>query len=310
MMQLTIERARGDMFLPPLIIANAAHKDQIAAQLEEIAAGDATLILEPMGRNTAPAIALAALTETPDASLLVMPSDHVIRDADAFRTAVAEAAAFLEKAYLVTFGITPDVPETGFGYIKAAEPLAGQVMKVERFVEKPDFDTATRYLAEGGYYWNAGIFLFRAGDFLAALEQHAPDVLHSCRDALSRGTAAEGIIVPEASAFSRSPSISVDYAVMEKAQRVAVRPVSIGWSDIGSWDALNAYLEADGRAGASSTDLIEIDSRGCFIKSDGPTVAVIGVDDIIVVATQSAVLVVPKGQSQKVKDVVDALRER
>ncbi|HWH23048.1 MAG TPA: mannose-1-phosphate guanylyltransferase/mannose-6-phosphate isomerase [Allosphingosinicella sp.] len=310
MLQLTAGRFAGEAgYFPPIIVANAAHEEEIARQLAERGLSAASVILEPLPRNTAPAIALAALAASPETPLLVMPSDHVIADPAGFRDAIARALPALDDANLVTFGIAPQGPETGFGYIKAGEALAEGVARVERFVEKPDLATARSYLSDGGYYWNGGIFLFRAGDLLAALEQHQPDVLRACGEAVEKAERSGGRILPEASAFARSPSISIDYAVMEKAARVAVAPVDIGWSDIGSWDALYDFLEGEGGAG-SDPRILQIDSSGCLIRSDGPLVAASGIRDLIIVATEGAVLVVPRGESQRVKDLVEALKAR
>lgn len=309
LLQSTLRRVATPDFLPPLIIGNEGHSADIDRQLSEIGIASASLILEPVARNTAPAIALAALAVHPDTPLLVMPSDHVIEDAEGFRSAVADALPLLDQAYLVTFGIAPTGPETGFGYIKAGAALTPSIARVDRFVEKPDAAAAAAYVAAGDYYWNGGIFLFRAGDFLAALAAHAPEIHSACGAAMERAVTHGNATVPDRSAFARSPAISVDYAVMEKAAQVAVAPVDIGWSDIGSWDALANLVESAGYTISEGPAVAEIGTRGCVIRTDGPVVAVIGVEDLIVVATDGAVLVVARGASQQVKQAVEILKD-
>jgi mannose-1-phosphate guanylyltransferase len=286
MFQLTLDRAENTgRFTEPLIVANARHADLIEGQLESRAA---TLILEPLARNTAPAIALAALAANPADPLLVMPSDHVITDISAFTTAIDAALPFVERGWLATFGIAPDAPETGYGYISIGEEAM---------------------LAQGGYVWNGGIFLFRADAYLRALAEFAPAMLDAARDAMEKATRTGQRILPDADAFAASPSDSIDYAVMEKADRVAVVPVSMGWSDIGSWDALHT-LNADAAGDAHSGEVIALDTANCLLSSDGIRIAAVGVSDLIVVASGDSVLIMPRGQSQDVKRVVAALKEK
>ena len=309
MLQLTARRTSGIAhYGTPLVVANARHAEEIETQLAQIGVGHATLILEPEARNTAPAIALAALAAAPDDLLLVMPSDHVIADPQGFRDVVDAAAPLAAAGWLVTFGITPTGPETGFGYIKRGAALAPGVQRVERFVEKPDAETAARYLAEGDYSWNGGIFLFAASTFLAELERHEPKMTECARLAMT-GARREGQrLYPDAAAFAASPSESIDYAVMERAERVAVAPVDIGWSDLGSWDALHAIAEQDEGGNVHHGEIVAIDIEGCLIRSDGPLVAAVGVKDLIVIATADAVLILPRGSSQEVKRAVEALK--
>lgn len=310
MLQLTARRATPEAgFAPPLVVANAAHADLIEEQLAQAGVGGATLILEPVGRNTAPAIALAALALPRDAIMLVMPSDHVIRDVGAFRAAVAAALPLVAEGWLATFGIAPDAPETGYGYIKRGAALAPGVFRVDRFVEKPDRAVAEAYLAAGGYSWNGGIFLFGAGAYLDALDRHAPDILTAVRSAMAAAERGDGRIYPGAHAFAASPSQAVDYAVMEKAERAAVVPVEMGWSDVGSWDALHAISALDEGGNAHHGEIVAIDTTRCLIRSEGPLVAAVGVQDLIVIATPDAVLILPRGSSQQVKRAVEALRE-
>lgn len=294
MLAETLERVSGDLFDRPLLVGGES-------QAEMLGDYDATPILEPMARNTAPAIALAALALPRDATMLVMPSDHVIADRDAFMAAVAKALPLALQGWLVTFGIAATGPETGYGYIKSGEEVGDGLFDVEQFVEKPDRETAQSYLAEGGYHWNGGIFLFAAGAYLDALRDHAPEIAAATRKAVGD----DGTI--DVDAFSESPSISIDYAVMEKARKVAVVPVSMGWSDIGSWDALYDIADKDEAENARSAKTVAIESRDCLVRSDGPIVATVGVEDLIVVATGDAVLVMKRGDSQRVKDVTEAL---
>jgi mannose-1-phosphate guanylyltransferase/mannose-1-phosphate guanylyltransferase/mannose-6-phosphate isomerase len=310
MLQATAART-GDAarFASPVVVANAAHADAIEAQLSAIGCTPSALVLEPAGRNTAPAIALAALA-APDALLLVMPSDHVIGDETAFRAAIDRAAPLAEQGWLVTFGIEPERPETGFGYIKLGEALAEGVHKVERFVEKPPLTDAQRMLREGGYAWNGGIFLFRAGAYLEALGRHASDMLAPVREAMGKARRSGARIHPDAERFAASPSDSIDYAVLEKAERVAVAPVSMAWSDVGSWDAVHALGPADELGTVASGKVVQLDTSNCLIRSDGPTVAALGVSDLIVVATGKHVLILPRGRSQEVKRLLEAVKEK
>ena len=312
MLQLTAERTRHVMFGAPIVVANAAHAETVEEQLAAIEMAPAAVILEPLARNTAPAIALAALAvEDPAAAILVMPSDHAIADVDRFREAIDAALPMVESGWLVTFGITPDAPETGYGYIKIAEPLAPGVHRVDRFVEKPKRDVAEAMLASGDHAWNGGIFLFRADMFLEALAAHAPDMLGAAQRAMG-GAKREGVrIHPDKQAFADSPSDSIDYAVMEKADRVAVVPVSMGWSDVGSWDALHALSACDeGGNSCRGDEALLIDTENCLVRSDHARVAMVGVKDLIVIASGRDVLILPRGQSQDVKKVVEALKGR
>jgi mannose-1-phosphate guanylyltransferase/mannose-1-phosphate guanylyltransferase/mannose-6-phosphate isomerase len=310
MLQLTARRVpANEGFAAPIVVANEAHAEMIEQQLDQAGIADSRLILEPVGRNTAPAIALAALALPRDAIMLVMPSDHVIRDAAAFRAAIRAATPLVEQGWLATFGITPDGPETGYGYIKRGEPLADGVARVDSFVEKPDRATAESYLATGQYSWNGGIFLFGAGAYLDALERHAPEILTCVRKSMENAARHGGRIFPDRHAFATAPSQAVDYAVMEKADKVAVVPVEMGWSDVGSWDALHAISACDESGNAHHGEVFAIDTKRCMIRSEGPVVAAVGVKDLIVIATPDAVLIMPRGASQEVKRAVEALKK-
>ena len=309
MLQLTARRVTGATFGAPIIVANDRHADQIEAQLAAAGIAPRALILEPVGRNTAPAIALAALAAGGgEDALLVMPSDHVIADLDAFHAAIARAMPLVAQGWLVTFGIDPDAPETGYGWIQRGEAIGEGVFRVRRFVEKPPLDAAEAMLAAGDHSWNGGIFLFRADLYLQALARHDPSILLAVEDAMTKASHDGVLIRPDAAAFASSPDDSIDYAVMEKAERVAVVPVSMGWSDVGSWDALHAISSRDDAGNTHSGEVVAIDTRNCLVRTDGPRVALVGVEDLIVVVSGDDVLIMPRGRSQEVKRVTAALK--
>lgn len=302
MLQVTAARvADPARYAAPIVIGSAVHADEIERQVT----GIGTLILEPAGRNTAPAIALAALVADPDAILLVMPSDHVIKKVDAFHAAVAAGLPLARDGWLVTFGITPTHAETGYGYIRQGRPLNDQAHAVERFVEKPERAVAEAMLAEGGHAWNGGIFLFRAGSLIDLMQVHAPEILTQVRAAVDRAERTGARLAPEREAFLASPSVSIDYAVMEKAERVAVVPVDLGWSDVGSWDALYELGPHDAAGNLASGAAQLIETSGCLIRGEGVRVSALGVSDLIVVATPDEVLILPRGRSQDVKRLLD-----
>jgi len=306
LIQLTAGRCTDNgLFTPPIVVTNELHAPAIAAQLADCP--PSAVILEPAGRNTAPAIALAAI-EAPGAVLLVMPSDHVIEDVDAFHRAIATALPAVEQGWLVTFGITPDKPETGYGYIRQGDAIAPGVRSVDAFIEKPDRERAEAYLAEGGYAWNAGIFLFRSDAYLDAIARHDPEIGTATRAAMAKARRDGALIRPDPASFLASPSDSIDYAVMEKDDRVAMVPVDMGWSDIGSWDALHELGERDADGNVISGEVVALDTSNCLIRSEGPVVTMVGVSDLIVVATRDAVMILPRGNSQEIKRVVAALK--
>jgi mannose-1-phosphate guanylyltransferase / mannose-6-phosphate isomerase len=310
MLQATWRRVADIAGAAPIVVANEDHRFLVAEQLRQVGAPKPDILLEPMGRNTAPAIALAALQAMhagEDPLLLVLPSDHVVADADAFRDAVREAAAAAEAGALVTFGILPSAPETGFGYIEAEHAGSDGVRKVRRFVEKPDGATAQRYLDSGGYYWNSGMFLFRASVLLAELERFRPEIVAACRDAFAAAKRDGDFIRVNREAFARCPSDSIDYAVMENTDAAMVLPVDIGWNDIGSWSALWDVAARDEAGNAHHGDVIAVDSRNSYAYARR-LVALVGVDDLVVVETDDAVLVARKDRVQQVKDVVSQLK--
>lgn len=298
----------------PLVVCNQEHRFMVAEQLRAIGIQPATAILEPVGRNTAPAVAVAALhaqREGADPTLLILPADHVIADVEGFRAAVRQVATHAEAGRLITFGIVPTAPETGYGYIKAGAPLDDSgVCAVERFVEKPDTDTAQTYFQSGTYSWNSGMFMFRASSFLAELEQFAPAVLAACQQALAAGRADRDFLWLDGAAFAACPKDSIDYAVMEKTDHAVVLPLEVGWNDVGSWSALWEVGERNGDGNIARGDVIEVDTRDSYVDATSRLVATVGVEHLVVVETADAVLVATKDRVQDVKTVVDRLKAR
>lgn len=290
-------------------------RDEIRG-LPGAAAARPTQLLEPAGRNTAPAVAIAALwaeEQVPGATLLVLPADHLIPDEDAFRDAARAAARIAQDDALVLFGIRPTAPETGFGYIETGEALAdGEARRVRRFVEKPDAQRAMAFLQAGNFVWNSGMFCFRASAILSALAQHAPEVLEAARAAwlASRGAAATDRVTIDAPTFERCPSISIDYAVMEKAGNVVVLPSRFGWSDIGSWKAVAEQLQPDADGNTCVGETMLVDAHNTHVQSEDRLVAAVGVDNLLVVDTPDALLVASKDASQQVREVVERLKAR
>lgn len=304
MFQLTALRVKDrNRFAAPIIVANVAHAQIVEEQLAAIGIDDATILLEPCARNTAPAIALAALAcRKTDTAMLVMPSDHVIADLAAFDAATDALLPPVEQGWLATYGISPTAPETGYGYIQMDAAQGPGVYAVKRFVEKPDLARATDMIASGDHVWNGGIFLFRADNFLDTLSVHAPAMLDAAKTAMALATEQGQRIYPQLAAFEQCPSDSIDYAVMEKADRVAVAPVSMGWSDVGSWDSLHEIRAKDELDNALS-GTVRIDaSTGNLVHADGIRISLHGVNDLIVVANGREVMILPRGTSQKVRD--------
>lgn len=311
MLQLTVCRTDGCVAATigrPILVANVAHADIIEEQLGATGIKDHLVLLEPFGRNTAPAIALAALEAQPDDALLIMPSDHTIADLPAFHEAIARALPLVAQGWLVTFGITPDAPETGYGYIQMGDTCAEGVHQVARFVEKPDADRAAAMLAQGDYAWNAGIFLFQADAYLAALGKHQPEMLAAVTASLEGATRNGRHVTPDLQAFAACPSESVDYAIMEHEARVACVPVNMGWSDVGSWDSLHAVSAKDAAGNALRGQTLPLGANNCLIHTDGPRVTLVDVDDLIVVVSQGEVMIMRRGESQKVRQVTEAIK--
>ena len=297
---------------PPVTVCSEDHRFMVGEQLQAIGVASGGILLEPVARNTAPAIALAALhvlARDPDATVLVLPADHLIEDEVAFRDAVATALRLGDGQWLVAFGIRPDYAETGYGYILRGDALDEGGYTIGRFVEKPDLATAERYLAEGTYAWNSGMFLFKAQRYLDELAQFAPPILAAARAAYAAASWDLDFIRVDSDAFAASPGESIDYAVMEKTGRAAVVPVSCGWSDIGSWASLWSVAQRDDDGNCHEGDVISIDTRGSLVRaSDRRMIATIGVEDLVIIDTADATLVARKDRVQDVKLVVDRLK--
>jgi mannose-1-phosphate guanylyltransferase/mannose-6-phosphate isomerase len=315
MLQATARRAATSQFSEPLIVTEEDHRFLVKSQLADVGIAPADIILEPEGRNTAAAIALAAQWLTGSGSdelMLVMPSDHLVADVEKLREAVLQAAPSAREGALVTFGIRPNSPHTGYGYIETGAPVSGSggILAVTRFVEKPTREVALSFIKSGRFFWNAGIFLFKASRYLAELEVHAPEVA-SAVEAAMRHSARDGAFLrPDATAFTASPNISVDYAVMEKTGQALVCPLDVGWSDVGSWAALWEASVKDEAGNAVSGNVVTLDSRNSILRSDaGAIVAAIGIEDLAVIVTRDAVLVAPLDRAEDVKAVVKSLQE-
>jgi mannose-1-phosphate guanylyltransferase/mannose-6-phosphate isomerase len=309
LLQQTIQRLDGlDGVAAPLVVCNEEHRFLVAEQVRALGRQTARIILEPTGRNTAPALTLAALGLTDkntDALMIVMPADHVIRDVAAFHQAVREATRLAEAGSLVTFGIKPSAPETGYGYIRK-----GAGHKVAEFVEKPDTATAQRYLDSGEYLWNSGMFVMRASVWLEEIERLRPDILSACRDAMINGANDADFFRVKKESFTACPSDSVDYAVMEKTDRAAVVPLDAGWSDIGAWSALWQVSPQDAAGNVLQGDVYALDTSNALLISQSRLLAAVGLKDTIVVETPDAVLVAHKDHAQRVKDVVAYLKKQ
>jgi mannose-1-phosphate guanylyltransferase/mannose-6-phosphate isomerase len=296
----------------PIVISNNEHRFLVAEQLHELGVRPHVQVLEPSGRNTAPAIAVAALhvlRQDPEALLLVLASDHAIQDAAAFGRAVAAARAAAEAGFMTTFGIRPAHPATGYGYIERGEPLGAPVdtFRIRRFVEKPDGRTAAEYVASGRFLWNSGMFVFRAAQFVEELGKARPDILSAVEKALAAATRDLDFLRLDAGTFDACPAESIDYAVMEKTERGAVVAADIGWSDVGSWDALWEIGEKDASGNVTRGDVQTRDVTGSYVRSDGRLVYVLGVKDVVVIETDDAVLVSKRARAQDVKEIVEHL---
>ena len=311
MLQMTIARLDGVGSTPPLLICNEQHRFLAAEQLRQIDCEHAQIILEPAGRNTAPAIALAALAamqQGQDPVLLILAADHYIADWSAFHQALEKAECLAKQDKLVTFGVVPTLAETGYGYIQRGSSLPQHGFNVARFVEKPDAPTAQRYLDSGDYYWNSGMFMFKASVYLEALREFRPDILDACARAFeSRSQDMTFVRVGEA-AFANCPEESIDYAVMEKTTDAAVVPLDAGWSDIGSWSALWDIGEKDSEGNVCKGDVLAVNTRNSLIRAEHKLVATLGVEDLVVVETKDAVLVAHKDSVQDVKKIVEAIK--
>lgn len=313
LLQETVLRAHGNGFASPIIVANQEHRFLIAEQLRAAAVPSPRILLEPIGRNSAPAIAAAALLvaeEDPDAVLWLLAADHAIADTKALHDRLTIATEAARSGRIVTFGMRPVAPETGYGYIAMGEPLADVpgAYRLARFIEKPDADEAARLASDGRHLWNSGMFVFTARTLLDELEMHAPEVLRSVRQAIADRTADLDFIRLGVAAFTASPSISLDYAVAEKTIRAAVVPADIGWSDVGSWGALWELGHKDEAGNVAVGDVLLENARNCYVRSDGMLAAVVGLEDAVVVVTEDAVLAMHREYAQDVKKIVDRLK--
>ena len=307
MLQDTVLRLGGLKAGAPVVVCNDSHRFLVAEQLRLLGIKPRAIVLEPVGRNTAPAIALAAFAADPDALLLVLPADHVIRDVAAFQAASALAVPAAEAGRLVTFGIVPGAPETGYGYIRRGAPQ-GSAYAIAQFVEKPDLARAQQFVDSGEYYWNSGMFLFKASRYLEELTAHAPDIAEAARAA---GLAAEpdlDFVRINKAAFELCRSESIDYAVMEKTADAVVVPLDAGWSDVGSWDALHQASSADADGNVFMGDIVAEDSTGCYLHAESRLVTAVGLRDHVVVETKDAIMVAPRDRVQDVKKLVARLK--
>ena len=326
MLQQTAARLEGLGVCAPVVVCNEAHRFLVAEQLRQINSEPRAIVLEPFGRNTAPAIALAAhaalkgtKAEANKATkaeanagepvLLVLPADHVIRDVPAFHKAIRAALGAAEQGRLVTFGIVPSTPETGYGYIQRGN-ATGAVHQITRFVEKPTLERAREFVKSGDYYWNSGMFMFRARRYLQELESLAPEIAQACQAAFLGAKADLDFTRIDAKAFEHCPADSIDYAVMEKTSEAVMVPLDAGWSDVGSWAALHEASDADSHGNVTHGDVISEDSEGCYLYSESRLVSVVGLKDHVVVETKDAVLVAPRDRVQDVKKLVHRLKEQ
>lgn len=311
MLQATVARLEGLTSTQPLVICNEAHRFLVAEQLRQVNALSRNILLEPAGRNTAPAVALAALQARADGSdplLLVLAADHVIQDTAAFQTSVRTALPLAEAGSLVTFGIVARRPETGYGYIKRGAAVADGAWAVERFVEKPALELAEQYVASGDYDWNSGMFLFKASRYLEELEAHRPDILDACRAALANPQPDLDFVRVDEAAFRACPDESIDYAVMEKTSSAVVVPMDAGWSDVGAFAALWEVLPHDEAGNVHRGDVISHDSHDNLVFAENALVATVGLRDHVVVQTKDAVMVAPRERVSEVKQIVAQLK--
>jgi len=311
MLQDTLKRTAGLKASATLVVCNEEHRFMVAEQLRQVNITSGGIILEPEGRNTAPAVALAALQAVgsdPEAILLVLPADHLIQDIGAFVAAVETAIPLARQGQLMTFGVVPSAPETGYGYIKCGEQLEGDLYQLDRFVEKPDAATAAEYVARGDYLWNSGMFLLGAAVYLEELEKFAPDMLKACRESMESASKDLDFVRPGREAFLSSPGDSIDYAVMEKTRKGAVASLNCGWSDVGAWSALWEVADRDADGNAQIGDVIADNCSNSYLRSESRLVAATGVDNLVVIETADAVLVADRDKVQDVKRIVTRLK--
>ncbi len=312
MLQDTLSRTQGLECAAPIVICNDEHRFMVAEQLRQLGVSPGAIILEPEGRNTAPAVALAALqalATTPEAVLLVLPADHVIRDPEVFVQAVKRGQRAAEEGTLMTFGVVPDGPETGYGYLRLGEARGDDLFALDSFVEKPDAATAQSYVDSGKYHWNSGMFLLSAATYLDELTNHAPAMAEACRLAMTGSKEDLDFLRPDREAFLACPSDSIDYAVMEKTQRGGVIPLDCGWSDVGAWSTLWQVSDQDAQGNVAIGDVVTEECTNSYLRSESRLLAATGVDNLIVVETPDAVLVADRDRVQNVKAIVNRLKE-
>jgi len=311
MLQDTVLRLSGLEVEAPFVICNESHRFLVAEQLRDSDIEPSSIVLEPFGRNTAPAIAIAALSQASgDAILLVLAADHVITNVKEFHRLVHIGAEAASNGKMVTFGIVPTSPETGYGYVQAGSEFSPGIATVKRFVEKPDAETAKSYLADGNFYWNSGMFMFRASDYLEELERHQPKILQQCKLALANAKSDLDFTRLDAEQFELCPSDSIDYAVMEHTKNAVVIPSDIGWSDVGSWSSLWEVSSKDEQGNHFVGDVLALNSRNNLVHSDGRLVALVGIEDVVVIDTDDAILIASRDQVQEVKGIVNELKAR
>jgi mannose-1-phosphate guanylyltransferase/mannose-6-phosphate isomerase len=297
--------------IPPIVVCNEAHRFTVAEQMRAMEMPTSAILLEPAGRNTAPAVALAALKAIDidaDATLIVAPADHVIRDVRKFAQAADIAVSLAQEDKLITFGIVAHAPETGYGYIRRGEGV-GPAYPVAQFIEKPQIDLAVQFVASGDYYWNSGMFVFKAGRFLSELRNFAPDILEACTAAYQAAKSDLDFVRIDNAEFIKCRSESIDYAVMEKTKDALVLPLDVGWSDVGSWSSLFDALPADEEGNVLQGDVLTHDTHDCYVHSTSRLVAAVGMEDHIIVETKDAILVAPKDRVQDVKDLVAKIKK-
>ena len=312
MLQETVLRLQGiEDLMSPIGVCNIDHRFMMAEQLREIHTPASAIILEPVAKNTAPAVAMAALSvSSEDDILLVLPADHVIENVDLFQAAVKQARKMAEHDYLVTFGIVPTTPETGYGYIKSGSHNTNFAFNVDSFVEKPDLETAEIYVENGSYFWNSGMFMFKAGRYLEELEKFNDEMLAVCREANQSAKVDDDFVRLDKSIFSQCPSDSIDVAIMEKTDKAVVVPLTAEWNDVGSWSALWDVIEKDESGNAINGDVLTVNTQDCVLQSSGRLIATVGLRDLVIVETADAVMVASKKHVQEVKEIVNKLKSQ
>ena len=311
MFQQTLARLDGLPLASPIVVCNEQHRFLVAEQLRQLDIDSPSIVLEPAGRNTAPAIAIAAINamaKDPDAVLLVLPADHYIADVDALQSAINEALTVVNEGSLITFGLIPNRPETGYGYIRCGDGLSGSISELAEFVEKPDLATAQTYLESGDYVWNSGMFMFRADAYCEALAMYQPEMLEVCREAMAVASIDMDFVRPDPELFASCPSDSIDYAVMEKTDRGTVVSLDCGWSDIGAWSALWEAGAPDADGNVAVGDVVLDNSRNSYVRSQSRLVTATGIDDLVIVETADAVMVADRHSVQDVKNIVNTLK--